>query len=160
MVLLPALPARAATTTVTFTLTPGTLAITVPASASFGSFPVTIDNIVSDLGTVTVLDNRGAAGATWSATVSSTAFVGSGAATGTSILASRVAYDPGAITATNVTATGTALAALSSTPTATVAGSAGVGINTASWIPQLTIDIPSSGAVAGVYTATVTHSVA
>lgn len=157
---LPADAATSGTTAVTFSLTGGALDITVPAAAAFGDFPVNNPTAGGNLGAVVVSDSRGNAGAAWTTSVSSTAFVGSGTAAGNTLPAANIAYDPGVISATNVSASGVPLAALSESPQPTVAGTGGTGINFATWNPSLTVTIPSTAAVAGDYSATVTHSVA
>ncbi|EFC85206.1 hypothetical protein [Parafrankia sp. EUN1f] len=158
----PATAATSGTTTVTFTLTGGTLDITVPGPSpvNLGSFAVTAPTVSGPLGNVTVTDSRGLASATWIASVTSSAFAGSGTAAGVTIPASAIAYTPGTITASNVSTTGSNVAALSGTAQTAVTATAGTGLNTATWDPTLTITIPSASKVAGTYTATVTHSVA
>lgn len=157
---LPATAATSGTTTVTFTLTGGTLDIVVPATANLGSFTVTSPTVSAALGTVSVTDSRGLAGATWTTSVASTAFAGSGTAASVTIPAANIAYSPGTITSSNVSTTGSTVAALSTSPQSTVVASSGTGVNTASWNPTLTVTIPPASAVAGAYEATVTHSVA
>lgn len=159
-----ALPAHAADTTTTFSLAAGALSISAPASHDLGSGSAG-GNVSGQLGTITVTDNRGALGGSWTATVSSTDFttgggtadetIGkaqatywSGAATASSGVA---AFTPGQLLAANAQTLGTSRTAFSATGT--------VGNNSASWNPTVTVNIPSS-AVAGDYTATITHSVA
>ncbi|KPM56455.1 hypothetical protein CcI49_01490 [Frankia sp. CcI49] len=158
----PATAATSGTTTVTFTLTGGTLDITVPgpAAVNLGSFAVTAPTVSGPLGTVAVTDSRGLAAATWVASVASSAFAGSGTAAGVTIPASAAAYAPGTITASNVSTTGSNVAALSATAQTAVTATAGTGVNTASWNPTVTVTIPAASRVAGTFTATVTHSVA
>ena len=97
-----AAPASAATTggtTASFTLTGGTLSITVPAgTVSFGSTPeaVAAQVVSGSLGVVQVDDARNAAaGSGWVATAISAAFTPSA---GPAIAASAVSYSAGAIT--------------------------------------------------------------
>ncbi|HUX69953.1 MAG TPA: hypothetical protein VMV41_05545 [Cellulomonadaceae bacterium] len=108
------------------------------------------------LGVVRVSDARSAAaGAGWVASVISTAFT---PAAGPTIAASLVSYTAGTITKTG-TATYTAndpgdLTGVSPAVTAT-----GItGDNSATWNPTITVTVPG-GTIAGVYTATITHSV-
>ncbi|CUU55928.1 hypothetical protein Ga0074812_106183 [Parafrankia irregularis] len=158
----PATAATSGTTSVTFTLTGGTLDIAVPGptEVNLGSFAVTTPTVSGPLGNVTVTDSRGLASATWIASVASSALAGSGAAAGVTIPASAIAYAPGTITASNVSTTGSDVAALSGTAQTAVTATAGTGLNTATWNPTLTVTIPPASAVAGTFTATVTHSVA
>jgi len=144
-------------TTVTFTVTSGALAMTAPATADLGS-GVPGGTISSDLGTVTVTDNRALLSAAWTATASSTSFTtGTGTANET-IPASNVNYNPGQINHTGtITTTGTTIT-LSGTPQTIVTGTAGVGNNTATWDPGLVVAVPDSD-VGGVYTGTLTQSV-
>jgi len=156
------LPASADTTggsSATVTVTGGVLSITVPADAgSLGSLANTVDGgtVSAPLGVVRVSDARSAAaGAGWVASVISTAFT---PAAGPTIAASLVSYTAGTITKTG-TATYTAndpgdLTGVSPAVTAT-----GItGDNSATWNPTITVTVPG-GTIAGVYTATITHSV-
>ena len=149
--------ASAVSSTITFTVNSGALSMSVPAAASLGSGgPGTTINGV--LGPVTVTDARALLSASWTVTVSSTDFTTGGATPSETIPSTDVGYDPGAITTTGtITATGTPLT-LSATATPTVTGTAGVGDNTASWDPSVSVAVPASS-VGGVYTGTVTHSV-
>jgi hypothetical protein len=156
-----ALPATAATgdTTATITVTGGSLSITVPADA--GNLGATADTvggstISGPLGPVQVLDARSAAaGSGWVASVISTAFT---PPSGPAIAASAVSYTAGSITKVG-TATYTAnnpgnLTAVGAAVTAT-----GItGDNSATWTPTITVAV-AGGTVAGVYSATITHSV-
>jgi hypothetical protein len=144
-------------TTVTFTVTIGALAMTAPATADLGSgAPGT--TISSDLGTVTVTDNRALLNAAWTATASSTSYTTGTGTPNETIPASDVNYNPGAINTTGtITATGTTVT-LSGTPQTVVTGTAGVGNNSASWDPALAVSVPASN-TGGVYTGTLTQSV-
>jgi hypothetical protein len=145
-------------TTVTFTVTTGALAMTAPTAVNLGSgAPGT--TISGSLGTVTVTDDRALLSAAWTATASSTAFTTGGGTANETIPASDVTYTPGPITTTGtITATGTIIT-LSSASQTTVAATAGVGDNTASWDPTLAVAVPAA-AVAGLYTGTLTQSAA
>jgi hypothetical protein len=145
-------------TTVTFTVTTGALAMTAPTAANLGSgAPGT--TITSNLGgNVTVTDSRAELSASWTATASSTDFTTGGATPSETIPADDVTYAPGTITTTGtITATGTDIT-LSADPQTVVAGTAGVGNNSASWDPTLAVAVPAA-AVGGVYTATLIQSV-
>ncbi|MFC9094560.1 hypothetical protein ACFYYI_26965 [Streptomyces sp. NPDC002387] len=141
-------------TTVTYTVTSGALSMSAPVSANLGSgAPGT--TISGALGTVTVTDDRALLSASWTVTASETDFT-NGAST---IPATDAGYDPGSITTTGtITATGTPVT-LSGTATPVVTGSAGVGDNTATWNPTVSVSVPT-GAVGGNYTGTLTQSVA
>jgi hypothetical protein len=141
----------------TFAVTSGALAMTAPAAANLGSgAPGT--TISGQLGTVTVTDSRALLSASWTATASSTDFLTGVASPADTIPAGDVTYTPGSITTTGtITATGSAIT-LSGGPQTIVAGTAGVGDNSASWNPTLAVAVPAA-AVSGVYTATLTQSV-
>jgi hypothetical protein len=153
-----AVPAFAATTA-TITITGGALEITVPtASADLGTLVNTVagGTISGQLGVVQVNDARSAAaGSGWVASVISTAFT---PAAGPAIAASAISYTAGAITKVG-TATYTAndpgnLTGVSPAVTAT-----GItGDNSATWNPTISVAVPG-GTAAGVYSATITHSV-
>lgn len=151
-------------TIVTFTVTAGTLDITVPAAANLGSgSPGT--NVTGQMGPVTVTDLRGALTATWTTTVSSTDFTTGGGTTPETIGKAAVSYWSGPATATTGVGTFTpgqltsAQAQDLSTARTAFTLTAGVGNNTAAWNPTLIAAVPAA-AVAGLYTGTVTHSVA
>lgn len=141
-------------TTVTYTVTSGALTLSAPVSVALGSgAPGT--TISGALGPVTVTDNRALASASWTVTAAETDFT-SGAST---IPATDAGYDPGSITTTGtITATGTPVTLTNSAQTV-VTGSAGVGDNTATWNPTVSVAVPAS-AVSGTYTGTLTQSVA
>jgi hypothetical protein len=157
-----AMPAWAATsggTTAAFTLTGGTLSITVPTvPVSFGSSPeaVAAQVISGSLGQVQVNDARdAAAGSGWVATVISAAFT---PLTGTAIAASTVSYSVGAITKVG-TATYTANNPGDLTAAVAVVTASGItGDNSATWNPTISIAVPG-GMAAGTYMAVITHSV-
>ena len=144
-------------TTVTFAVTTGALSISVPASANLGSGAPGTD-ISSALGPVTVTDDRALVSASWTVTASSTDYT-TGGGTGPEIIpATDVDYAVGTITKTGtITATGTNITMTNDTQTV-VTGSAGVGDNTASWDPRITVHVPAA-AVGGTYTGTIAHSV-
>ncbi|HTZ30794.1 MAG TPA: hypothetical protein VMC83_42795 [Streptosporangiaceae bacterium] len=144
-------------TTVTFAVTSGALTMTAPTAATLGS-GAPGGSLSSQLGTVTVTDNRALLSASWTATVASTTFTTGTATGGETIPVADAFYDPGAITTTgSITVTPTGVT-LSTTPQAVVAGTAGAGNNSASWNPRLVVTVPTN-AVSGTYTGTITHSV-
>jgi hypothetical protein len=155
----PAGATGSADTTTTFSVSAGGLAITAPTSVDLGSgYPGA--TITHALGNVEVFDNRALLTATWTASVSSTAF-STGASAAEIIPASDVTYTPGTVTPTGtVTVT---VPTLTTIPlplgTATAVETAtGVGDDTATWNPTLAVHVPDA-AVVGVYTGTITHSV-
>lgn len=155
--------ASAEDTEVEFTVGDGLLAISVPATADLGTGdPGT--TISAQLGAVTVTDERAQLDASWTASVSSSAFTTGGATADETVANSAVQYWSGP--ATSATGTGTftpgqanaaAAVTLSAQQTA-FTHSASVGNNSATWNPTLEIDIPAA-AVQGTYTGTVTHTV-
>jgi hypothetical protein len=161
----PALPAAGSAadpdTTVTFSVNVGGLSMTVPASADLGSGDPGTTIGPSAIGAVTVTDVRAALGASWTATASSTSFTTGAGTPAETIPAGDVTYDPGAMTSTTGTGTFTPSAAftLSGTPQDAVAATAITGDNTGTWDPALSVAVPAA-AVGGVYTGTLTQSVA
>ena len=155
-------PASAATTgasNATITVEGGSLSITVPTNAgNLGTRTNTVGGgtISGPLGQVQVEDARSAAaGSGWVASAISTAFTPT---PGTAIAASAVDYNAGTITkigtATYAANDRTGLAGVGPVVTAT-----GItGDNSATWNPTIKVNVPG-GAVAGVYSATITHSV-
>jgi hypothetical protein len=153
-------PAVADTTSATITVTGGVLSISVPTDAgSLGSRvnTVSVGNISGPLGQVQVNDARSAAaGSGWVASVISTAFT---PGAGPAIAASAVSYSAGSITKVG-TATYTANNPGNLTGVAPAVTATGItGDNSATWSPTITVDVPG-GMIAGVYSATITHSVA
>lgn len=158
--------AGAADTTTTFSLTSGALSITAPASKALGSADITATSVAGvSLGTVSVNDARGGLLGTWTASVTSTDFTTGTATAAETIAKANATYWSGAATAssgTQVLTPGQALETAKVTLAAsrTAFGASGVtGTATASWAPTIGFTIPS-GAVAGTYTGTVTHSIA
>jgi len=144
-------------TTVTFAVTSGELTISAPTAANLGSgAPGT--NLTGNIGTVSVNDQRALLSAAWTVTASSSDFITGTGLPAQTIPAGDVNYDPGFITKTgNVTVTGDDIT-LSSSSQPVVVASSGVGDNSASWNPALTVSIPNA-AVFGTYTATLAHSI-
>jgi alpha-tubulin suppressor-like RCC1 family protein len=141
----------------------GMLTITVPSAAALPS--VAPGNAATaQLGPVTVTDSRGLGTASWTATVTATPFTTGTGITLVTIPLSQVTYWSGRATATSGSGTFTpgqpaAASAVSlSTPAVAFTLTGGSGVNSASWDPTLSIAVPVS-AVAGTYTATITHSV-
>jgi hypothetical protein len=166
-----ALPAAAATssrsaragsdppTSTSFTVTNGALTISVPISVNLGSGNPGTTIGPTAFGPVTVTDNRASLTASWTATVSSTDFLTGAGTPAETIPAGDATYTTDAVSTTGkITVTPTPSVILSGSPQTVVAGSAGVGDNSATWDPTITIAVPSA-AVAGLYTGTVMHSV-
>jgi hypothetical protein len=151
----PAFAATAADTPVTVVVSQGTLGISAPtASVLLGTAPgsATAQTVTAQLGPVLVTDNRaGIAG--WVATAGATA-----PSDGTGIPTSAMAYTPGNTTVVGTaTVTGINLASMATQSTVETA-TAVTGDNTATWNPSIVVTIPAA-AVAGTYSATITHSV-
>ncbi|TDT94092.1 hypothetical protein EDD99_8000 [Streptomyces sp. 846.5] len=151
-------------TTVTFSVSGGSLGISVPSSAGMGS-GLPGNTVSGQLGGVTVTDSRALLTAAWTASVISTSFKTGSGTTAETIPASAVSYWSGTATATSGLGTftpgqataGQAQSVDSSRTAYSLA--AGTGNNSATWNPTLVIAIPA-GAVNGAYTGTVTHSIA
>jgi hypothetical protein len=145
--------------TATVTVTGGSLSITVPIDAgNLGTRTNSVSGgtISGPLGQVVVSDARSAAaGSGWVTSVISSAFT---PPAGPAIAASAVSYTAGTITKVG-TATYTAndpgaLTGVSAAVTAT-----GItGDNAATWNPTIHVAVPG-GMAAGIYSATITHSV-
>lgn len=155
-----AAPAAAAPTTATITITAGGLSITVPAAAgNLGTLTNSVDGgtVSGALGTVQVDDARSAAaGSGWVVSAISTAFT---PPAGPAIAASAVRYVAGTITKVG-TATYTANNPLDLTGVSAAVTASGItGDNRATWNPTIAVTIPG-GYAAGVYSATITQSVA
>ncbi|RZT81478.1 hypothetical protein EV382_4757 [Micromonospora violae] len=154
------------TTSTTFEVLAGTLDIVAPATADLGGGPP--GGVISgQLGTVTVDDSRGEADASWVASVTATVFQTGGGSPPETVLPEEIDYWSGPATATTgdgtftegQTAAGDAQPLSSVTPLTAFTHSGGTGGNTASWNPTLVVNVPLDS-IAGVYTGTVTHSVA
>ena len=142
----------------------GTLQISAPISANLSSAtPVAPGGqVVGSLGVVRVTDLRSVANGSWTASVSSSDYTTGGDTPAETIPATDLAYDP---TATLAKVSGTIhvlsshnVAALSSTPAATVEASGVDGDNQVTWNPVITVSVPGT-AVSGIYAGTITHSV-
>ena len=163
---LPGVAAPTGDTTVTFEILVGTLDITEPATADLGTGspgpPLT-----GQLGAVTVTDGRASADASGVTTVTASNVVTGASAPSETVLASEIDYWSGPATATtgNGTftpgqATAAAAAPLDNTaPLVAFTHTGGTGNNSTAWNPTLIVNLPLDSQ-AGVYTGTVTHSVA
>ncbi len=154
-------PASAApgVTTATITVTGGSLSITVPTDA--GNLGTAVNSVSGEvvsgsLGQVQVDDARSAAaGSGWVASVISSAFT---PPAGPAIAASLVSYSSGTITKVG-TATYTANNPGNLTGVVVAVTTTGItGDNSATWSPTINVAVPG-GMAAGVYSATITHSV-
>ena len=149
-----ALPALADDTTTTFTLTGGTLALSVAPTATLTNEAsgVGANTITGTLGDVAVTDARGGT-VGWVTSAASTTFTGSGLS-----VSNGVAYTNGTVaeTGTNTVAAATAQSITTTAPVATA--TAVSGYNTASWNPTLDVSMPA-GALAGDYSGVVTTSI-
>lgn len=163
LALLHPLPASAdpsGTSTVTVTVEGGALALSVAsAPTNLGRVRTASGGttVSGALGEVTVTDQRNAApGATWVASVVATDFV---AEDGPGIPASRVSYTAGAVRSTGVVTLRASDPDDLGRAQAAVRASGISGTNTARWTPTVHVHVPP-GLLAGVYTGTITHSVA
>ena len=137
----------------------GALSITVPGSAGLGAADPGGATSAS-LGTVQVTDNRALAGATWTATVAATSFTTGTATPAETIPPTDATYYINTLDTTTGTATftPTPITPLSTTPQTVVTATNATGDTDATWNPAIQITVPAA-AVAGTYTATITHSV-
>jgi hypothetical protein len=143
----------------TITVQGGALVITVPPdSGNLGTRANSVSGggISGTLGQVQVSDARSAAaGSGWVASVIASAFT---PPSGAAIPASAVSYTAGTITKVG-TATYTANDPTNLTGVAPAVTATGItGDNSATWNPTITVTVPG-GMAAGVYSATITHSV-
>jgi hypothetical protein len=143
----------------TITVLGGSLSISVPPDAgNIGSRVNTVagGTISGSLGQVQVNDARSAAaGSSWVVSVISTAFT---PPAGPAIAASAVGYTAGPITKVG-TATYTASDPTDLTGVVVAVTATGItGDNSATWDPTINVAVPG-GMAAGVYSATITHSV-
>ncbi|MEU7837333.1 MULTISPECIES: hypothetical protein [unclassified Nonomuraea] len=153
-------------TTVTFTVNAGEgLEISVPdGPVSLGSGQPG-DQVSGQLHVVTVMDQRAALNATWTASVYGTPLTTGGGTSVETVPVSALHYWSGPATAT--TGAGTFVPGQPTAADAEVLDEVytafskinGAGNNSASWNPTIVIDVPAQ-AVAGTYTGTISHSVA
>jgi hypothetical protein len=148
-----------ATQSFTLTVSGGSLSITLPSTANLGSGA--LGNTISGaLGSVQVVDNRGSATASWTASVSSTTFTSAGK----TVPLANLKYWSGPSTSTTGTGTftpgqsnsGAAQDLTTSRTCFTLAG--GNGVNQATWNPTFMATVPIT-LVPGTYSGIVTHSV-
>jgi hypothetical protein len=159
LVAVTALPAGATATPTSFELTAGGLSISAPSGAvSLGTQAVSASasSIGGQLGIVTVTDQRGGATA-WVASVIVTAFTPTTGPATTAIPATKVSYSAGTVTQVGVTTTQPATTDL--TGVSPVVNGSSTGLSTASWNPTISVTLPAN-AQPGIYSGTVTHSVA
>lgn len=156
-----AIPASAAAsggTGTTFTVSGGSLDVSVASTATLITAASGDTTVTGPLGLVTVSDTRGGT-AGWVASAVSTAFVGAGTPHTTS---TGVSYSPAAVTGSVGVATFTPAAAFTSifsAGAAVMTASTVTGNNSASWHPILNVTMPSS-LLSDTYSGTVTTSVA
>jgi hypothetical protein len=162
--------ASGSTTAATFTVTGGTLSLSVPtgspSAVNLGSAAAGSLSLSGQLGSETVTDTRGLSSAAWTLSASTTAFTTGSATTQETVAATNVGYYAGAGTAGTgqlgtFTPVGTSLTpvTLALSPTATTVGAwAGTGNNTVTFNPTITFTLLPSQ-VAGTYTGTITQSV-
>jgi hypothetical protein len=156
----PAAASTTGSTTTTFSIVTGALAISVPATASLGSVASGSTHLTALLGDVRVTDARASTAGSWTATVSSTSFTTGGGTPAETIPNSDVNYDPGQALSPTGTAVFTPGApGFLSAPITAFSAASEVGTTSVDWNPQITVTIPAA-AVAGTYTGTITHSVA
>lgn len=156
-----AVPASAADTTTTVTVPSGTITINSPPATVALNSVLPGSTVTVTLTGIKVTDNR--AGTTgWTATVISTVFEGEKkdvqGGSSHSIAASYASYNAGTAAVTG-TATVTTTGKQTDLSTAKIVQTAGAvqGNNTATWSGALELAAPSD-AIAGDYTAVVTHS--
>ncbi len=143
------------------------LSITVPTSVSFGSTSAANGSITASLGSVTVTTSAVIiSDASWTATVTSTAFTTGGGTANETIPAANVTYlaglptlrtglsvsacVPGQLTAVSLGSAKTAY---------TCSGLALLSSTNLTWNPTISVTLPAS-VVAGTYTGSIVHSVA
>ncbi|MEV6864179.1 hypothetical protein AB0M44_24620 [Streptosporangium subroseum] len=154
-----ALPALAADTIVTFSITTAGLTISAPGTVNLGSVASGSPSISGQIGPVTVTDDRATLNGSWTATAISTDFTTGGGTGPETIPDINVSYSPGAATATTGEGTFTpGPGGIINVPRVAFTGTALTGNNTATWNPTLTVTIPPA-TVGGTYSGTVTQSV-
>lgn len=159
----PVQAAQTGSTIATFTISAGSLDVTVPASTvALGTGTISTGALSASaaLGTVAVTDTRGALVGNWTTGVSSTSFTTGTATANETVVPASIAYSAGAASATTGTGVFAPLVVPALAATASSAATyVGEGNNSASWNPTLTFTLGAQQ-VAGTYTGTVTHSVA
>jgi len=155
-------PAQAGDTTTTFTLTGSGLGVSVPATADLSSSTnIGVTSLSSQLGDITVTDNRGSLLTSWTATVSSTDFKIGAGGTHLEIAKANVSYASGAATAsTGLGVDVPTLVPVTLDTSRTAFSHTGVvGTQSSTWNPTVSVTVPAD-ATAGTYSGTITHSVA
>ena len=151
-----AAPANAATgtTTVALTVVDGTLAIVTTAAATGATSTIvgTSRQISSPLGITTITDTR-AASTGWTLSAATSLFTFGGSTIPAGAAKFSISQAPITVLGTNSYVNTMSPSAGGSLTTASASG-----INTATVLPVLTVDVPNS-AVTGLYTGTVTQSV-
>jgi hypothetical protein len=145
-------------TAVTFAVTTGALAMTVPATMNLGA-GAPGDTISGEMGLVTVTDNRALLSAAWTVTAAATNFTTGNATANEIVPATELTYNPGVVDHTGTITIAKTTITMSNSAQTVVTGTAGVGNNDASWTPLISLTIPDA-AVGGAYTGTITQSVA
>jgi hypothetical protein len=161
-------PVGAATSgsaTTTFVISGGTFLTIVPVGPVSLGAAAPGGTITVQLGAVQVSDLRALPAAARTASVTSTNFTTGGGTPAETVANTGVSYWSGAATAATGTATfslrqaAAADAQALGTSQTALAATAGVGDSSATWSPAL-VATPPAQALAGTYSATVTHSVA
>jgi hypothetical protein len=156
-------------TTTTFEITAGTLDITVQSDADLGT-GVTTEAISGQLGEVAVTDSRSAADASWLAGAHSSDFTTGAGGANRTVAADLIDYWSGPATAGPVgsgtftpgeatDADAVPFDADNTTNIDAFTHDGGTGNNSVSWNPTVIVN-PPDDIVIGIYTGTVTHSVA
>ena len=153
-----------ATTTTTAPVEPGVLTISAPASAALSTAAPSglLSGVIGD---VTVTDTRAGIGLSWVATVASSDFLTGGASAPETVSRGAVSYWSGTPTATTGVGTfvpgqaNSALAVTLDVSRTAFTAVAGVSGSSVTWRPTVSVSIPAA-AISGVYTGTITHSVA
>jgi hypothetical protein len=155
------LPPGDPATTVTFAVGTGLLTMTAPGSATLGTGSGQPGTTISGLlGSTVVTDNRASLAASWTVSVSSSNFTTGGATPAETIPVADASYTAGSFFTTGtITVTATpAVLTLANAAAQDIFGTAGVGDNSATWNPTLSVAVPPA-AVTGTYTGTLTQSV-
>lgn len=145
-------------TTVTFINAGGSVAITVPGSASLSSTTAIVGGTASgNLGTVSISDTRLPAVSSWTVSASSTAFTGS---LGGSIANTGVVLTAGSVTGSaGLSFSGNATPQTLNAAKSVVVASGSSTNATASFNPTLSVTV-GAGSTPGTYTGTITETVA
>lgn len=153
-------PSTAADTTATLGVTGGPLTISAGTSARLDTVDAGQTSASGQLGDVTVDDQRAVYEEGWTASATSTDLANTTVLAAAAIPASALTYVPGDPTGSTGSATfqpgdgGTLDSSVAAYSTSDEIGAASV-----SWDPTINIVVPAN-AVAGIYSGTVTHSVA